>query len=390
MNAPLAKLEGAAKMLAEARTLDDVKRVIDIASAAKVYARAAKLGQEAENHAIEIKLRAVRKAGEMLERLERKSSGDHTRKVSGSSPSSPSSYRQVLKDEQISERTAEVWQELTRVPAKDFETIIDDTKAVGRTLTINAVRRVWHEAQRKGKADDAALAIEHGVADFERLFKLQRYDVWNFAGLDPGFGKPWPGNLPGSLVANTLYYLTKPGDVVVDPMAGGGVTGDVARALGRHAILCDARPCPGRNDVRQHNLEEGPVPGVDPAALVFLDPPYWTLKAEEYGNVAGEWGAWCTWLRAIARSAATMVKPGGYVAMLMQDNLTKNVEAGELSRPSILVAAGALHDAGLTPALVIACPLSTQQVAAREMEWAKLNRRLLGILRLLLVFRKPS
>ncbi len=70
MNA-LVKLEGAVRMLAEAGTLEEVKHVHDLAQAAAEYARAARLGLEAQNSAAEIKLRAERKAGEMLAGLER-------------------------------------------------------------------------------------------------------------------------------------------------------------------------------------------------------------------------------------------------------------------------------------------------------------------------------
>ena len=50
----LARLSAATTALAEARTLEDVKQILDIAEAARTYARAAKLGLEAANHAAEI------------------------------------------------------------------------------------------------------------------------------------------------------------------------------------------------------------------------------------------------------------------------------------------------------------------------------------------------
>ncbi len=59
-------------MLAEIRTVGDAKRVVDMAEAARVYARKAQLGLAAQNHAGEIKLRAERKAGELLGRMELK------------------------------------------------------------------------------------------------------------------------------------------------------------------------------------------------------------------------------------------------------------------------------------------------------------------------------
>ena len=76
MTNPLAKLDRATHMLAEAKTLDEIKNIMDVAEAARTYARAAKLGLQAYNHAAEIKVRAERKAGEFLKRLERGAGGD--------------------------------------------------------------------------------------------------------------------------------------------------------------------------------------------------------------------------------------------------------------------------------------------------------------------------
>ncbi len=46
------------------------------------------------------------------------------------------------------------------------------------------------------------------------------FNVWNFADADPRFGREYPGRIPGQSVANVLAYYTKPGDLVLDPMAG--------------------------------------------------------------------------------------------------------------------------------------------------------------------------
>ena len=99
MNA-LAKLDGATRALAEARTLEEVSHIRDIAEAARTYARAAKLGLEAQNHATEIKLRAERKAGELLGELDRgkpnpNGTNQHTA-VSRQAVGEPSEYRQAI------------------------------------------------------------------------------------------------------------------------------------------------------------------------------------------------------------------------------------------------------------------------------------------------------
>jgi len=56
---------------------------------------------------------------------------------------------------------------------------------------------------------------------------LRTWDQWNFNECDERFGDDWPGKIPPQLVAHTLFFFTKPGDLVLDPMAGGGVVSDV-------------------------------------------------------------------------------------------------------------------------------------------------------------------
>jgi len=116
----LAKLSAATYALAEAKTLDEVKHIIDIAEAARTYARAAKLGLETANHAAEVKLRAERKAGELLGQLERAPAGrptENTRQPFGNF----SEYRQTLQETGVEERTAQRWQVASTVPEEVFE-----------------------------------------------------------------------------------------------------------------------------------------------------------------------------------------------------------------------------------------------------------------------------
>jgi len=116
----LAKLSAATHALAEAKTLDDVKHIMDIAEAARTYARAAKLGLEAANHAAEVKLRAERKAGELLQQLER-SNGGRPAENSFQPGMSFSEYRTVLTESNVAPTTAHRWQAAATVPDDIFE-----------------------------------------------------------------------------------------------------------------------------------------------------------------------------------------------------------------------------------------------------------------------------
>ena len=65
----LALLDQARHAIATAESMDEVKDIRDKAEAARKYAESASLGLEAQNYAAEVKLRAERKAGELIAQL---------------------------------------------------------------------------------------------------------------------------------------------------------------------------------------------------------------------------------------------------------------------------------------------------------------------------------
>lgn len=79
----LVAITEAAHMLAEARTLPEIRRVHNLAQRAHDYARAARMSLDAQNSAAAIRLEAEAKAGELLVRMkatgERAREGDNQR-----------------------------------------------------------------------------------------------------------------------------------------------------------------------------------------------------------------------------------------------------------------------------------------------------------------------
>ncbi len=71
---------------------------------------------------------------------------------------------------------------------------------------------------------------------------LQLFNVWNIPNRDKRYGLDFKGVIPGQIAENILYYFTEPFDVVVDPMAGGGSTIDVCRAMMRRYKTYDINP----------------------------------------------------------------------------------------------------------------------------------------------------
>jgi len=112
-------------------------------------------------------------------------------------------------------------------------------------------------------------------------FELLTSTWWPAFGLDKRFGVPHASNLPADLVRNILALYTKPGDVILDPAAGGGVVLDVAKDMvNRKCHAYDLRPV--RPDIKTHNLLVGPPPIPEKPDLIFFDPPYGPQKRTEY------------------------------------------------------------------------------------------------------------
>ena len=132
--------------------------------------------------------------------------------------------------------------------------------------------------------------------DFDRFKALQwgirTWDVWNFMDCDSRFGDEWPGRIPAQLVAHILYFFSEPNDLVLDPMAGGGVCADTCLAMGRRCWSLDMDDRPDtRPEIEpwfwdlEEEWENLPFFNArEKPALIICDPPYFDKKAGEYSE----------------------------------------------------------------------------------------------------------
>ncbi len=119
---------------------------------------------------------------------------------------------------------------------------------------------------------------------------LRTWDQWNFNECDERFGDDWPGRIPAQLVGHTLYYFTKPGDLILDPMAGGGVVSDVCMIFERKCQAFDIAKSDNRPEIENHhwNPQKWTWPVTKKPDLIFFDPPYFSKKEKEYEKKANE------------------------------------------------------------------------------------------------------
>lgn len=223
---------------------------------------------------------------------------------------------------------------------------------------------------------------------FTARFRPTPYDVWSFRN-DTAFGVSHPGAIPAGIVAHLLHYYTRPGDLVVDPMAGGGTVVDVCESMGRRCLAFDLAP--ERADIRKNDVNSGFTSDCRNCDLIFVDPPYHTMKAGRYAisGIGDEpLVAWHRFLLRLAHSAQETLKPGGVLALLVANQTERDLPAGYGYLDHAFHAYEALRMAGFLPERRVSCPMSGGYLP-QQVRTARQEGRMLGLVRDLLIMRKP-
>ncbi|MBT3388024.1 MAG: HTH domain-containing protein [Desulfobacula sp.] len=128
---------------------------------------------------------------------------------------------------------------LQEMPEMAF--LVNSDLAKGYTVPQVAQKHGWPEPlvwsqSLKSKGDQTRFK--------ELNWALKPWDVWDFNDGDKRFGDARPNRMPAQVIAHILYFFSKPGDLVFDPMAGGGVCPDTCLAMERRcwSLDMDDRP----------------------------------------------------------------------------------------------------------------------------------------------------
>src|SRR3990170_1050782 len=125
-----------------ARDVDEVKAVRDKAAALQLYARQQGESLEMQNAIAEIKLRAERRAGELLAEMERNQSNGLKIGPLYQPVTTGSEYSQAIERAGIDRMTAHRWQEIASIPEEKFEQHIAKNKSRGDELTSSGMLRL--------------------------------------------------------------------------------------------------------------------------------------------------------------------------------------------------------------------------------------------------------
>ena len=216
------------------------------------------------------------------------------------------------------------------------------------------------------------------------------YDVWKAKASSNA--TTHPGQTEALFTDWLLYLFTKPGEMVIDPFAGGGTTIDVCKRRFRRYFVSDHTPIPAREaDIRQHDLTTGLLkpPQWNDVALVYLDPPYGGQVKGEYSDEDTDLANMpvevfrAALLKAV-NSYTRKLREGAHVALVMQATQWHGDEGRE-RQDHLMALAHRVKRARLVER--IQCPYESQQANSQMVKWAKANRRILTLSREIAVWR---
>jgi len=165
--------------------------------------------------------------------------------------------------------------------------------------------------------------MKHTKPNFETT-TLWDFPTQNY-GDKPHGNNRFQGVTPAFIIWNILHRYTKPGDLVVDPMAGSGTTIDVCEEEGRKVIGYDINPQHLKvikNDSRKIPLEDNSVD------MVFIDSPYgdnvnYSNEPGDIGKISAEDSKFYKELEKVAHEIYRILKPGKVMGWLIGDQWVK-------------------------------------------------------------------
>jgi len=191
----LAKLDIAKTALLEAKTIQETKKILDVAIAAEILAKRQKMGEEAINYATSIKVEALRQLGFMLKETERAKGGEQYHTTGNSEePVLP-----TLSDLGLDKKTSKLAQDVASLSEEKLEKVkqgvISLSKATNVHVSNNSGENEWYTP---GEYIEAALktmgSIDCDPASSDKANKIIQAKKY-FTKEQDGLKQKWEGNV---------------------------------------------------------------------------------------------------------------------------------------------------------------------------------------------------
>jgi N6-adenosine-specific RNA methylase IME4 len=129
-DAVIDRLSQASQILVEAKSMQEVKKIMDVADAARIYAKRQQLGDEAVSYANSIKIEAMRRLGKLWKNAPKNKGTQATSQLGGYQENPPSS----LADLGISKKQAHTIRRLEEMPDNEFEQVKEGVIGMAEAL----------------------------------------------------------------------------------------------------------------------------------------------------------------------------------------------------------------------------------------------------------------
>jgi len=270
-----------------------------------------------------------------------------------------------------------------------FSTRVENAE-IYPNLTFNHFRAVAKEDEDE-QVKWLGIAGEEGmsVAELRKAIKgldwePRYFNHWSAFPIE-SWQQKYPGQIPGGILSNILYYTTSKGELVIDPFGGGGNMARACERMGRKCITYDISPkFPG---IHKHNVVF-PFPDAG-AQLVFLDPPYFKQKKGEYASDPADLSnienpdQFHLLLETVCDNAREALDQGGYLALIIGASQTKDYYIDHAAEMYCR-----LKDKPWRHINTIAAAYPTTQYSGSDINHAKTSRIMLNLYTSIQIWRK--
>jgi transcriptional regulator with XRE-family HTH domain len=256
------------------------------------------------------------------------------------------------------------------------------------------------EIEEKLGVSDSTIdrVLQNGrLSEMKQPDSLQYYNVWTVFKLPP-YQMRFPGQIPRQIIENIIYYYSDPPQLeprlkfskVVDPMAGSGVVRDACRNLLRRYMLFDIKPQREDLPILKNDILQGFPDRARGADLVFLDPPYFNLMAEDYpeNEFTKDYPSFLGAMETSLRNIRTILNPNGLVSLILKP---MNVEMlGGEWLDMTLKCVSIAEKQGYKLIKRYSAPLSNEQFGPEDVNRAKERRVTLNTLRDIVILQREA
>ncbi len=196
----------------------------------------------------------------------------------------------------------------------------------GKKVKVNKVK---DSSSTLSLLPETEAVVEPDVSQENEKPTLEITTLWDYPrqsyGKTPKGNNKFQGVTPAFLIWNLIQRYTKPGDLVVDPMAGSGTTIDVCKEEGREVIGYDLTPM--HSEVIQNDARNIPLAD-ESVDLVFIDSPYsdnvsYSDHPDCIGRISCEDEHFYDELDNVAKEMSRILKPGKVIGWLIGDQWVK-------------------------------------------------------------------